>query len=106
MVCGSIDFNDEICQELRKDEEALRVTEKFIEYGGIPNASQMMTVFAQTFYGWDTVEKILSAETEEEASRPLNDIVINKVSICTYADVKQEVESAASEKKIASEKTK
>jgi len=99
MVCGSIDFTDEIQQKLKEDEKALRISEAFIEYGGIPNASQMMTVFAQTFYGWDTVEKILEAETDGNKNRPLNDIVINKVSICTYSDVKQEVESADPEKK-------
>lgn len=106
MVCGSIEFTDEIQETLRQDEEALRVTNAFIEYGGVPNASQMLTVFAQTFYGWDTVEKILDAETAEKVSKPLNDIIIEKVSICTYADVKQEVESAAPEKKFTFKQSK
>ena len=39
----------------------------FLEYGGTPNVSKQLTVFAQIFDGWDVLDSILNEETEAEA---------------------------------------
>lgn len=86
LVSGTIDFTDEIKQQLSSTGGAGRVADLFLKYGGTPNVSQQITVFAQVFDGMDVIDAVLSVETDEENSRPYREIVINGAEICTYAD--------------------
>lgn len=43
------------------------------------------TIFGQVFEGMDVVDKIAAAEVNKENSKPLKDIVIEKVEITNYA---------------------
>ncbi|MDO5560688.1 MAG: peptidylprolyl isomerase [Oscillospiraceae bacterium] len=87
MVTDSIDFTDEIKTELYNGKEGnTAIEDAFVEYGGIPNYSQQMTIFAQTYDGMDVIDKITSQETQEDSSIPASDIIIDSVKICTYKE--------------------
>ena len=88
MIAGTIDFNEEIKEELYEGKENLNtvIEDAFVEYGGLPNASRQMTVFAQTYEGMDVLEKILNSEASEENLRPVEDIEIKKITVCTYKE--------------------
>lgn len=95
VVVNSVDFTDEFKEELLSiystdDEESgesdTRLADAFIEYGGAPNISQEWTVFAQTYQGFDIIEKICSQEVlDDDSYQPTGDIIIEKVEISTYS---------------------
>ncbi len=116
IVSGSIKLDDET-KDLFEQAQAKRVSGMFLEYGGTPNVSKQLTVFAQIFDGWDVLDSILNEETEAEAqlkkikeksgsegsdskmdedeaneyvetSKPVKDIEIKTVKIMSYADYK------------------
>ncbi|MCC8069989.1 MAG: peptidylprolyl isomerase [Ruminococcus sp.] len=85
MVLNSITFDEETTSELLAIDEDTRLADAFIEYGGIPNFSQQMTIFAQTYQGFDVIDKICSQEVEDEDTLiPSGDIIIEKIEISTY----------------------
>ena len=88
MIAGTIDFNEEIKEDVYEGKENLNtvIEDAFVEYGGLPNASRQMTVFAQTYEGMDVLEKILNSEASEENLRPVEDIEIKKITVCTYKE--------------------
>jgi peptidyl-prolyl cis-trans isomerase B (cyclophilin B) len=86
MVAGSIEYTDEIKNELLEGKQNTKIEEAFIEYGGIPNASQQMTIFAQTYEGFDVLDKLLSLESDAETYKPVQDIEIIKTEVCTYKE--------------------
>lgn len=57
----------------------------YAEKGGIPNFSRKYTIFAQIYDGWDTFDKIMSAQVLE-TSQPADDIIIEKAYISTYGE--------------------
>jgi len=86
MVLNSIEFDDETKQQLLSTNEDTRLADAFIEYGGIPNYSQQLTIFAQTYQGFDVIEKICAQEVEDEDTLiPSGDILIEKIEISTYS---------------------
>ncbi|MGN1410966.1 MAG: peptidylprolyl isomerase [Oscillospiraceae bacterium] len=91
IVVNSVDFTDEFKEELLslyQDEENndTRLADAFIKYGGAPNVSQQWTIFAQTYEGFDVIEKICSQQVEDEEDyHPTSDIIIEKVEISTYS---------------------
>jgi peptidyl-prolyl cis-trans isomerase B (cyclophilin B) len=116
IVSGSIKLDNET-KDLLGQAQAKRVSGMFLEYGGTPNVSKQLTVFAQIFDGWDVLDSILNEETEAEAqlkkikeksgsegsdsktdedeandyvetSKPVKDIEIKTVKIMSYADYK------------------
>ena len=91
MVAGSVEFTDDMKKELLDGKDNTKIEDAFIEYGGIPNASQQMTIFAQTFYGFDTIDKILDMKSNEDNLRPFEDIKIQKVEVRRFSDVKDKV---------------
>lgn len=93
MVAGSLEFTDDMKKQLLEGKDNTKIEEAFIEYGGIPNASQQMTVFAQTFYGFDTIDKILNMKSDSSNSRPLEEIKIQKAEVCKFIDVKEKVKA-------------
>lgn len=90
MVLGSVDFTDEeFVQQFREASGSEVLADAFVERGGVPNFSQQMTVFGQTYEGLDVVDAICSAALYENASSagytpPKEDILILSVEISTY----------------------
>lgn len=91
IVIDSVEFTDDFKNELLsiyQDEENndTRLADAFIKYGGAPNVSQQWTIFAQTYQGFDVIEKICSQKVEDEENyQPTSDIIIEKVEISTYS---------------------
>ena len=86
---NSIEFTDELKEELRQSSESSELAEAFIEKGGIPNFSQQMTVIGQTYEGFDVIEKLASLETENSEDDtykiPKDDVMILSVEIGEYS---------------------
>jgi cyclophilin family peptidyl-prolyl cis-trans isomerase len=82
LICGSVEFTDEFIAELNKTEFPSVIKKGFIELGGIPNYSQKMCIFGQTYEGFDVLDKILNVTlTDGETLRPEEDIEIISVKI-------------------------
>ncbi len=96
VVCNTIEFDDETIEEMGEvDEEAEPVNEAFVELGGIPNYSQLMTVFAQAYgdASFATIDAITAAEVKEATSDdgytpPVESIKILSIDIGVYRDFK------------------
>lgn len=95
--CGSrfaflntIEFTDEIKDELMQVSGSEILSEAFIENGGIPNFSQQMTVIGQVYEGMDVVEKLSSLEVTESEEAvykiPKEDIKIISIEIGEYSE--------------------
>ena len=81
-------FSEEDKQTLKETNES--VAEVFIEKGGVPNISQKITVFGQTYEGFDVIDKLTDLEVEistedEERKIPVEDIMIKTIEIETYS---------------------
>ena len=69
MILGSVDFTDEeFVQQFREASGSEALANAYIERGGVPNFAQQMTVFAQTYEGFDVIEAILSAQVQTETN--------------------------------------
>jgi peptidyl-prolyl cis-trans isomerase B (cyclophilin B) len=90
LVVDSMDFSDEeFLQQFREASASEELADLFVERGGVPNFSQQMTIFGQTYEGLDVVEAICNAEVYDSASStgytpPKEDILIRSVTISTY----------------------
>ncbi|MDR0919329.1 MAG: peptidylprolyl isomerase [Oscillospiraceae bacterium] len=85
IICGSVEFTDDFIAELKETTLPDVVKEGFINLGGVPNYSQKLAVFAQTYEGFDVLDKILNvAVTDGENLQPKEDIKILNVTISTY----------------------
>ena len=86
---NTIDFTDDIEQELVATSECQELADAFLEKGGIPNFSQQMTVIGQTYKGLDVIEQLCSLETESNENDtykiPKEDIMIISVEIGEYS---------------------
>ena len=92
MVLGSVDFSDEeFVAQFREASGSEALADAFLERGGVPNFSQQMTIFGQTYEGLEVVEAICAAELFDTPSSttgytpPKEDIQIISVEISTYA---------------------
>jgi peptidyl-prolyl cis-trans isomerase B (cyclophilin B) len=93
IVINSVEFTDEFKEELISiydDDENpdTRLADAFIQYGGAPNVSQEWTIFAQTYQGFDVIDKICGQDVNDadnEDYQPTSDIIIEKVEISTYS---------------------
>lgn len=61
-----------------------KIFDAYIEKGGVLGFFAAYTVFGQTIDGMDVVEKIVSAKVDEETNKPVEDIIINKITITEY----------------------
>lgn len=71
------------------------LSDKLCNYGGVPEASQQYTVFGQVCDGWETYNKILSAEVrdvDDDNYQPLDDIKFTKVYLTTWGEIKSDAE--------------
>lgn len=92
--CGSrisflntIDFTDELKEQMRASNTSEELTEAFIEHGGIPNFAQQMTVIGQVYEGMDVVEKLASLESSNDGNYkiPKDDIMIISAKTDIYS---------------------
>lgn len=92
--CGSrldfintIEFTDELKEQMRASDTSEKLVEAFIEKGGVPNFSQQMTVIGQVYEGMDVVEKLASLDSTDNGNYkvPDDDIMIISVKTGTYS---------------------
>ena len=86
MVVNSSEFTDELKEQLAEQNQTL--ADEFIELGGIPAIAQKITVFGQTYEGFDVIDKLTSLEvdkTEDGLNIPIEDIMIETIEISTYS---------------------
>lgn len=85
LVIDTVEMTADMQAGLRSvDDEAMReIGEAFIEYGGIPNYSQQITIFGQLQDGFEILDAITDSETtgDGEAQRPAKEIRITSVEI-------------------------
>ncbi len=93
LVSGAIDYTDEERAQLEEVRSGNRVVDMFLTYGATPNVSQQITIFAQIFDGMDVLDAILSTETAQDSTRPVQDVEIKAVRVCTYGEYKENTES-------------
>lgn len=98
LIAGSLDFagNEEFKEQMYngKEDRDTRIEDAFIEYGGIPDASQQLTVFAQMYEGFEVTDKIFGLDIDQKLN-PKEDAKIEKIEICTY---KESLKKKTSEK--------
>ena len=92
-VLNSVEFTDDIKKELVEyaGEEGKMVSDAFLNCGGVPNLSQQITIFGQTYEGFDVIDTLTSVEIttdkdDEDAKVPVEDIFIETIEIATYKD--------------------
>lgn len=88
LVADSIEMTADIRENLLADEEKRIIAEAFLEYGGIPNYSQQMTVFGQLYDGFEVLDAITDTELigEKGAMRPKEEIRIESIEIDVYSE--------------------
>lgn len=69
MILGSVDFSDEeFVTQFREASGSEALANAYIQRGGVPNFAQQMTIFAQTYEGFDVIDTILSAQVQAETN--------------------------------------
>ena len=92
MLLGSVDFTDEeFLTQFREASGSEVLADAFIERGGVPNFSQQLTVFGQTYAGLEVVDAICAAPLLEMENvggytPPKEDILIESVVISSYGE--------------------
>ncbi len=83
-VLNTVEFTDEFKEELLKSDENTTIADAFIKTGGVPNLSQQVSIFGQTYEGFDVIEEITSSDTENSSDNTDEDIIIETVEIGKY----------------------
>ncbi|MGN0613396.1 MAG: peptidylprolyl isomerase [Porcipelethomonas sp.] len=97
-VLNSSDFTEDFKKSLLESDENQTLANEFIKLGGIPALSQKITVFGQTYQGFDVIEKLTSLETETNDGGlkvPVEDVMIKTIEIGTYDSDKETPENIA-----------
>lgn len=87
-VLNSVEFTEDLKKELLESDKNTTLAEAFIEYGGCPSLSQKITIFGQTYEGFDVIDKLTSLEitdSEDGTKIPVEDIMIETIEIGTYS---------------------
>lgn len=85
IVQGGIDKEYiETMKELNEEGYPKNVIKAYEALGGIPRLDLRYTVFAQVFYGMDTVMEINKVDVIPGTSEPLGDIFIEKIEIIVF----------------------
>lgn len=86
MVAGSVEFTEELKKEMLEGRDNTKIQDAFINNGGLPGAAQQMTVFAQTYEGFDVIDAIMQKDSDKKTLKPAADIEILKTEVCTYKE--------------------
>ncbi|MBR3630275.1 MAG: peptidylprolyl isomerase [Oscillospiraceae bacterium] len=91
MLLGTVDFSDEqFLQEFREASASSVLADTFLSWGGVPNFSQQVAVFGQTYAGLDVIDAICAAPLQAEHTGgytpPQEDIKILTVTISSYGE--------------------
>ncbi len=88
-VLNSVEFTDDFKSELLgTSKDNTTIADAFIELGGVPNLSQKITIFGQTYEGFDVIDKLTGLETDGDSKEPVDDVMIETVDISTYGEEK------------------
>ncbi len=95
LVCDTITFDEATIAEMQEmDASAKKISDAFIARGGVPNYSQQMTIFGQTYgeESFATIDRITSvavkaAAEETDYTAPVEDILIESIDITTWGAV-------------------
>lgn len=90
-VLNSVEFTEDLKKELLESDKNTTLAEAYIENGGIPSLAQKITVFGQTYEGFDIIDKLTSLEIidgEDGTKIPVEDIMIETIEIGTYSTEK------------------
>lgn len=79
---GKVD--KDLLAQLTESGAAEDVVAAYTEAGGLPYLDYTDTVFGQVYQGLDIIDTIALADTDEN-NRPLEDIIVNSVTIGTYS---------------------
>ena len=86
-ILNSVEFTEEFKAELYASNEDTTIADAYVELGGVPALAQKITVFGQTYDGFDVIDKITSAATitdGDDSHIPVEDIMIETIEIGTY----------------------
>lgn len=61
-----------------------KVVQKYVEVGGIPAFDGRYTIFAFVYEGMEVIDAIANVEVDSASNRPIQDVLINSVTIQTY----------------------
>jgi len=87
-IINTIEFTDEIKQQMNQYSQNSKITDAFIQNGGIPNFSQQMTVIGQVYQGMDVAEKLSSLKATDNGKYkvPDEEVKIISVTISEYSE--------------------
>jgi peptidyl-prolyl cis-trans isomerase B (cyclophilin B) len=99
LFIGSIEFDDDIKEQLDSVTGNEELNDMFKTKGGVPNFSQQYTIFAQVYDGFDaynqllTQEVVKASEDDEDTDadlRPKKDVTFDNVYLSTYGENKND----------------
>ena len=90
-IINTIEFDEQMKDDIREVSESKELGEAFIKKGGIPNFSQQMTVIGQTYEGFDVVDALasLGSKSNGEYNIPIDEVKVISVRIDTYHEEEQ-----------------
>ncbi len=99
LFIGSIEFTDEIKEQLDSASDNTLLNNAFKDKGGVPNFSQQYTIFAQVYDGFEAYDQLLKAAVVNKGDdsgnnadlRPTEALRFNKVYMSTYGENKNDV---------------
>lgn len=83
IVSNATELSDEFVGEMADGGYPPKVSNRYLEVGGVPNYDSKDTVFGQVIEGMDIVTKIAAAECAPKSLKPATDITITAVEIGT-----------------------
>lgn len=83
IVSNATELSDDFVGEMADGGYPPKVSNRYLEVGGVPNYDAKGTVFGQVIEGMDVVTKIAAAECAPKSLKPATDITITSVEIGT-----------------------
>lgn len=74
----------EVMKELDEEGYPKEVIRAYEALGGVPRLDMKFTIFAQVFYGMDTVMEINQVNINPITKEPVEDVIIEKIEIVPY----------------------
>ena len=78
----------EVMREMDKDKRSKDMIDAYEVMGGIPGWDGKYVIFAQVFYGIDTLMKINKVEMDPINNEPIKDVIIETIEIVPFEGVK------------------